>query len=521
MPGYKYDNPVRGWQRLGLWALLLFFIVFGGIVEMRSVYMKRRMTDADDFFRAAWGIRTGNDIYDLIDTEGWHYNYPPFFAIITAPFANPPPDVVVKIEPGIITLKTSGGVKTLWVTSDTTVNFKGRPVGLAGIKPGMIVVATPSEENRDAIAHINVDDPDRAGYLPYGLSIALWYLLSVIALALAVHLLSNMLEGSFTGVLSKRPPPGGWRWWAFRVTPILVCLPSIGRTLSRGQVNLFVLLLFCGIGILVSKKRNTLAGVCIATAASIKVFPAYLGIHALLRRDWRCVAGCFLGAFLCLVLVPLAALGPARTEACYRKYFSVLLGPAVTGGGDQSRAQELLNATGTDSQSFLTIIHNTMNPRQPRPPHAAPWVRTVHWVLSFLITAVTLWFGRRARPADAIYNILFLGALIVAMLPISPVSHTHYFVFALPLVMALTAHSWESRQLPWLSAGYIVLFGIHVLANVLCMPQTDFCILLKALGLSFYGTMILWVAGLVALKQRASMPRPPCGQGLNLQPASV
>ena len=365
------------------------------------------------------------------------------------------------------------------------------------------------------------DNPDRTGYLPYAVSIALWYALSVIALLLAVHWLATMLEGYFTGPLSKRPPPGCWRWWTFRVTPILVCLPSIGRTLSRGQVNLFVLLLFCGLGILASRKRNTLAGMCIATAASIKVFPAYLGIYALVRRDWRCVAGCFLGAFLCLVVVPLVALGPSRTEACYRKYFNVLLGPAITGGGDQSRAQELLNATGTDSQSFLTIIHDTMHPRQPRPPLAAPWVRPVHWILSFLITAITLWFGRRARPGDGIYNILFLGTLILAMLPISPVSHTHYFVFALPLVMALTAHAWERNQAPWLGAGYTILFVVHVAANVLSMPQNDFCMLLKALGLSFYGTMILWVAGLVALKQRSAMPQPAGGPGLNLQPASA
>jgi len=179
--------------------------------------------------------------------------------------------------------------------------------------------------------------------------------------------------------------------------------------------------------------------------------------------------------------------------------------PALTGGGDQSRATELLNATGTDSQSFLVIIHNTMHPFV-RPDHAAPWVRLVHWVLSFLITAVTLWFGRYRRPEDALYSILFLGTMIVAMLPISPVSHTHYFIFALPLVMALTACSWERNQAAVLSKGYLILFGIHIAANVLSLPPQ--MALLKAVGLSFYGTIILWVAGLRELKARGEMPQP-------------
>ncbi|MGB8352450.1 MAG: glycosyltransferase family 87 protein [Chthoniobacteraceae bacterium] len=440
MQNYVSDRPITKLQRIGLWALLALVFIFGGIVEYRSAFLTHRRTDADDFFRSGWGIRTGRDIYELVDTQGWHYNYPPFFAILITPLANPPPGA------------------------------------------------------------------DRAGYLPYEVSIAVWYALSVVALFYAVHWLASTLEEHLGGALSKKPAAGCARWWTLRVIPVLVCLPSIGRTLSRGQVNLFVLLLFCGIGIFTVKKRNTWAGIFIATAASIKLFPAYLGLYPLFRRDWKGVAGCFIGAFFCLAVVPLVALGPARTTECYRKFINVLVGPALTGGGDQSRANELLNATGTDSQSFLVIIHNTMHPCQPRPAHAARWVRPVHWVLSFLITAVTLWFGRYRRPEDALYNILFLGTMIVAMLPISPVSHTHYFVFALPLVMALVACSWERNQAAVLSRGYIILFAIHIAANVLSLPPS--MALLKAVGLSFYGTIILWVAGLRELKARGEMQQP-------------
>ena len=502
MQPFTTDRPVPTIQRIGLWALLLFFVVFGGIVVHRSAFLTQRRTDADDFFRAAWGIRVKNDIYQLVDTQGWHYNYPPFFAIITVPFASPPPEVVEKIGPDSIAITTSLGPRTYHITPNTIMEIEGRAIDLTAIKPGMIAAITSAGD--PAVAdYIAADSPGRHWFLPYAASIAIWYVLSVAALFLAIHWLANMLEGSFAGPLSMRPPPGCWRWWAFRVIPVLVCLPSIGRTLSRGQVNTFVLLLFCGLGILAAKKRGVLAGLCLAVAACIKIYPAYLGLQALLRRDWRCVAGCFLGAFFCLVVVPFAALGPARTEACYKEYFNVLLGPALTGAGDQSRAIELLNATGTDSQSFLTIIHDTMHPWQPRPPHAAPWVRKAHWALSFLITAITLWFGRRSRPGDGIYNILFLGTLILAMIPISPVSHTHYFIFALPLVMALAAHSWERNQAPYLSASYIVLFAAHVILNIVSLPNNTIGLFCRSLGFSLYGTLILWLAGLIALHQRS------------------
>jgi len=441
MQNFVSDHPINKYQRAGLWALLALVFLFGGIVEYRSAFLTHRRTDADDFFRSGWGIRTGKDIYELVDTQGWHYNYPPFFAILITPLANPPPGA------------------------------------------------------------------DRTGYLPYEVSIAILYILSVVALVVAINWLASALEEHLGGALAKKPAMGCARWWALRIIPFLVCLPSIGRTLSRGQVNLFVLLLFCGVGVLTVRKRSMWAGICIATVASVKLFPAYLGLYPLWRRDWRGVAGCFIGAFFCLAVVPLVALGPTRTMDCYTKFVNVLLGPALTGGGDQSRATELLNATGTDSQSFLVIIHNTMNPGQPRPPHAAPWVRPVHWMLSVLITVVMLWYGRKRRPDDALYNILFLGVLIVGMLPISPVSHTHYFVFALPLVMALTACSWERNQAPVLSKGYMILFAVHILANVMSMPNS--MMLAKALGLSFYGTIILWFAGLRELKARSEMPQLP------------
>lgn len=79
------------WERRGLAFLVVVAVVFGGLVEFRSAFLKRRMGDVSCFFRCGWVVRTGGDLYDFVDDNGWHYNYPPLFAILMVPLADPPP----------------------------------------------------------------------------------------------------------------------------------------------------------------------------------------------------------------------------------------------------------------------------------------------------------------------------------------------------------------------------------------------------------------------------------------------
>jgi hypothetical protein len=66
-------------------------VLFGLVVEKRSAFMQRRMTDLDVYLRAAWALRAGVDFYDVTDENGWHYQYPPLFVILMTPLADPVP----------------------------------------------------------------------------------------------------------------------------------------------------------------------------------------------------------------------------------------------------------------------------------------------------------------------------------------------------------------------------------------------------------------------------------------------
>src|SRR5262245_47674225 len=94
-------SPLAETPRLGhltrreRWTLILFMVgvvLFGGIVELRSAFLKKRMGDLSVFLRAAWAVRAGRDIYTVTDANNHHYHYPPLLAILLVPWADPPPE---------------------------------------------------------------------------------------------------------------------------------------------------------------------------------------------------------------------------------------------------------------------------------------------------------------------------------------------------------------------------------------------------------------------------------------------
>jgi hypothetical protein len=430
---------VTGWtprERRWLVFLLVAAVLFGGLVEFRSAFLHRRMGDLDVFLRAAWAVRSGRDIYTVTDDKGFHYHYPPLFAILLTPLADPP----------------------------------------AGA--------------------------DRAWTLPYAVSVALWYAFSVACLIVAIRWLAAALD------------EGGRPWSALRIVPLVACLPAIGGSLMRGQVDLLLLLLLCGMTVAALERRSFAAGMWLAAAIALKVIPAYLLIYPLWRRDGRWLAGCAAGLAVFLGVIPAAVFGPKQTIAYYQEWQTVLLRPALTQGGDQTRANELTNVTATDSQSFLAVLHNTLHPdRTTRPPTAAVCVRLTHWAIGGELTLLLLMAGRRARgPA---VEVLRLGNLMILMILLSPVCHLHYFALLLPAATGLVALDTQ-RELH-LSGWLKTVFVILIVANSL--PKIPGLELLRDAGLAMYAALLLWGTGCFALwKMNDASPRAAARESAVLTP---
>jgi hypothetical protein len=403
--------------------LLVVFVVFGGLVELRGALLKRRMTDLGVYLRAAWAVRAGEDIYAVTDENEWHYHYPPLFAILLTPLADPPPGT------------------------------------------------------------------DRGGTVPFAVSVAAWYVFSLLCLWLSAHWVAAALEAAGPGTVR-----GSRRWWRLRVLPILICLPAIGGTLMRGQINLLVLACLAGMTAALVRGRSWLAGLCLAGAISLKVIPGLLLLYPLWRRDGRCLAGCAVGLVLGLGIVPAVAMGPERTWACYEQWAEVLLRPALAQGADQSRAKELIEVTATDSQSLAAVLHNMLHlDRATRPDVPSPAVRRAHWGIGGALTLLTL-LAAGWRRGGAGREVLFAGMLTVLMPLLSPVCHLHYFCFALPLVAGLLAAGARPGLLG-------LVLGVHFVASLL--PHLPGLQVLRDLGVAAYAVLLLWLAaGVLCLRRR-------------------
>jgi hypothetical protein len=431
------------WQRLGIAGLLCLVLAFGALVEFRTAFLQRRMGDLEVFLRAAWAVRAGQDIYTITDSKGFHYHYPPLFALLLAPLADPPP-----------------GAERSWA-------------------------------------------------LPFPVSVALWYAFSVLCFWLAVDWLATAIAGAG----GQPTPRGGRRWWAWRLLPLLACLPAIGASLVRGQVDGLLLLLLSGMAVAALRGRPWQAGFWLAGAICLKVIPAFVLLYPLWRRDVRWLAGCAAGLVLGLAVIPAAVLGPARTFAYYREWGEVLVRPALTNTGDQTRATELTDVTGTDSQSLLAIFHNTLHlDRATRPHVASATVRLAHWGIGGVLTAVLFLAASRRRAADAPATVLFLGTLTLLMLLLSPVCHLHYFSLSVLFFTGLLGMSWRNITSRVLGTATLGVVLIHFIANAL--PRFPGLEVLRDVGLAGQVTLFLWLIGCLVLWRgstdvSASSPSPP------------
>jgi hypothetical protein len=420
------------WQKVCLTLWVGCLVTMGVMVEIRSAYLRRPMTDLQVFCRAAWAIRSGDNIYTITDKNHWHYHYPALFAILMTPLADPP------------------------------------------------------------------DEAERDGMLPFAWSVRIWYLFSVLCLGLALNWLATALEESFADPSISGQARGCRRWWSLRVLPLVACLPPVAQTLMRGQVNLLLLAILCGMAAAAVRGQSWRAGLWLAGAICLKIIPAFLILYPLWRRDYRWLGGCALGLLVGLALVPSAVLGPRQAWDYTAQWGEALLRPAFHQGGDSARDKELLATTATDSQSVERILHNYLYPDiRTRPVNAEPWVRWVHWGVGGLLTLLTLAAASGRQPTGP-RLVICLGCLIVVMLLLSPVSHQHYMSLLAVLAMGLLACAWEHGEgARWRLHVIRALFAVTCLT--LASPYIPGLGDLRDWGTPAGAALLLWLVGCLVM----------------------
>jgi hypothetical protein len=368
-----------------------------------------------------------------------------------------------------------------------------------------------------AIAMTPLADPpagaSREGYLPYAVSIGLWYGLTLIMGLLGVHILAKALEDTSGDPAIRGQPVFCRRWWALRILPVLILLPAIGRGQMRGQVDMLLVLLLCLAGASILRGRRLLAGFWLAAATCIKIIPAFLLLLPFWRRDLRMLSGSLIGLILGLVVIPVIVMGPDRAMNGYSDLYRQTVVASITGDTRGPLSDELTGITSTDSNSPMVILHNIIHPvKRNRPKVAAEGVRLAHWLIAFVLILITLYasgwkrLGRllRGRVDAEPRELLLLGALLIVMYIMSPVFSPHYVSTALPLVITLLFMIWQRYPYPHIPAVWKILFLALFASHLLTSIDRGVFLYLRDFGLVLFTSLALWAGSIVMLRRTAS-----------------
>jgi len=433
------NEPLRRWEKGGIAVLFVLFAAFCALVVDRSAYQDIRLTDANVYFRAAWAVRSGANLYETPDDNGLHYAYPPLLAVLLAPLAD-----------------------------------------------------APAGSSRD-------------GMLPYDWSIILWLVLSVAATFVSIHWFAQGLEENAADPALRTPPVGCRRWWSNRLLPFLICVAPIGCTYSRGQVTPLILLCIAGMFRNTVRGRNFRSGVWLAMAICLKVIPALLLIYPLLRRDFRALSGVAFGVFLGAFAIPALALGPVGAFEVTEQFVETVIKPGLNLGGAGTLFREMMSMNRPGCQSIKAIIHNYQFWDPATRPDRPNAITTLghYFASALLVGGLSLAFIRRRRD-DAVGQLTMLGALLTVMIMISPESHTHYFCFPIPLVMALAHRSIEAKpeRVNPTPGTFALLIFASLCFTLVMIPFWD---LRREAGIPLYGSLVLWVAALIQLRRQPAL----------------
>ncbi|HVV13197.1 glycosyltransferase 87 family protein [Amycolatopsis sp.] len=265
--------------------------------------------------------------------------------------------------------------------------------------------------------------------------------ISVLAMALVIRVA--------IGSLPK--PAAGPRWWSSPARATLVFsvlmlgLEPVWRTIFLGQINL-ILMAMVVVDVLVFTARGARGGgILIGIAAAVKLTPLVFVAHLLFtgkRKDALRALVTFLGMQLLMLL-----LIPDDTIRYWTKTISDTgrIGP-VHWAGNQS-------------------LNGLMN----RITDLAPWASKAAIGISALLAIPAIWlmlrFHRRGQALAALLVTAFFGLLA------SPISWSHHWVWAVPLVVLLISRLPQTTPATawrrWLGTGAVIAVFISCVLLVL------------------------------------------------------
>ena len=301
----------------------------------------------------------------------------------------------------------------------------------------------------------------------------LWFLLETAALALS-SIMSVSLLGS---VVSERHKT------ALYALPLLFLSTLLASGIMRCQASGFVIALVIATFYFHLRGRTLLAGLSLAAAIVIKVFPLTLLAYFVVRRQWRALLATLAGISLMLLLLPSLFWGWQQNNKYLDDWMEAVAKPALMSNAERASSTplyaQLMNAYKSRNQSLQALFLSA----RVNPDLAAHLSMAVG---SIMLLPMLLAARRIKNQQD---ELLLCSAFILWQLLIPPISETHYFgMMILPLTVLLGrmfyTDAGESRE--WLSLRALSVMMIAAMimigwtASELFRPLCLACLLIWA-----------------------------------------
>jgi putative flippase GtrA len=277
-------------------------------------------------------------------------------------------------------------------------------------------------------------------WLNYPDAFLAWELLSLAALGLSMWLVGRELGVRFSA------------WSVFPIVALLlICFP-FRLHMEQGQLSIALLLLITLAWVAYRRGWPMWAGALLAAATSVKLFPGFLFLFFLLRRQWRVLVGGAIG-FAVLTVVTATILGPD----IYLTYLKEVL-PQV---GDYRSGWGNVSLPGIWFKLFDPLTERMRVEPLWRSPLLARIGALVCCAVVVAVMAGVTWRVRSQADEDRAF-----GIAVMAMLLVSPLTWEHY----LPLLLIPLAVLWVHLP-PTGATGRHWLFVVLLIALWSCTDQ--------------------------------------------------
>lgn len=279
--------------------------------------------------------------------------------------------------------------------------------------------------------------------VPYPLTRALWFYLTVLCFWLATHWLAALVEP--TTVTPRR-------WWLNRLLPLLLLIVPLVQSLRTGSSDGLLLIIVAALILGLVRQQFFAAGCALACAICLQITSLALLFVPIWRRDRVMSFGIVFGLLVSLLLLPGLYFGLQRTNRLNEQYVEVL----------KQYEQQALAAE--QNHSLVGMI------KQAIPADSS--VRDL-WAIAIVLSVLAsltliscglMGFSQNQEPLRLIH---FIGSLLAMMLLASPQPMLHSFALLVPTIigtLAVASNQTSSNQLN--SSLTLTLVCISVLISL-------------------------------------------------------